>query len=354
MMGNTVAICTNTLFYRGWCGSSGGQGAAAVSLRSTATHVFDDCTFEENRNTGSSHGTICVSSGNSHANFNRCRFIRNTHNNNNASESSYSACIGYYNGAGTVLLRDCWFEGNSMRSTVTAASQYPASVLAAFNGNTTFLNCSFVANTNETAQATFCGTIAANNNVALVNCAFKDTCLIGSSAAEVHVNATPTIAIINTVMASDVDGYVPLKRADPNWVLSMANAYMQNLVTNGIASSGNGYFYQVATSGNPGLQSHPDERHKVKAIGLRASSPFAFASRPVWLSGTTVYFHDAIYDATKPWRQAVNRGSVAASVPDITTLSPIIPDAFGAVRRPRGFAYGPINALDGGSLLILR
>lgn len=355
MMGSTCAIVTNTLFYRCWCGGAGGQGAAAVSLRSTATHLFDDCTFEENRNTSSSHGTICFSSGNSHASFNRCKFIRNTHSNNAASESSYSACIGYYNGAGTVLLRDCWFEGNyGSFKTISGSGQYPASVLSAINGNTTLINCTFMSNTNETTQANNCGTISASSSVAMINCAFKDTCLIGDSAAEVHVNSTPTVSVINTVMASDVDGYVPLKSENASWVLSVANAHMQNLVTNGISSSGSGYFYNVSTNGNPGFRAHPDERNGVKALGLRVGSPYAFASRPVWLSGTTVYFYDDIYNAAKPWRQAVNRDNVYASVSGITTLSPVIPDAFGAGRSLRGFAYGPINALDGGSVLIIR
>ena len=354
MMGRACAIATNTLFHRCWCGTAGGQGAAAVSLRSTATHSFDDCIFEENRNTGDSHGTICFSSGGSDAVFNRCKFIRNRHDNTGNSENSRGACIGYYNGAGTVMLRDCWFEGNYVRSTVSGDNQYPASVLSAIYGNTTFVNSTFLSNTNETTQANICGTISTSGSVAMINCAFKDTCLIGESAADVHVNGTPTAAIINTVMASELEGYVPLKCADANWVLTVANAHMQNLVTNGIASSGSGYFYNVSTNGNPGFRARPDERQGVSAFGLRAGSPYAFASRPVWLSGTTVYFYDDIHDAAKPWRKAIDRGSTAASVTGLTLQSPRIPDAFGRERPPRGFAYGPLNAPQGGSVMLLR
>jgi hypothetical protein len=93
--------------------------------------------------------------------------------------------------------------------------------------------------------------------------------------------------------------------------------------------------------------------------GIMGASIFATVGRPVW-RGTDgrLYFYDAT-NGDKPWR-AIEDWSIAytdavgASAYGLSTANNLLADAFGAARKKRNSAPGPINASDAGMIIILR
>lgn len=99
------------------------------------------------------------------------------------------------------------------------------------------------------------------------------------------------------------------------------------------------------TEGEAWVRSVPEEGVN-GAFALRVGAGCPAKARPVWLSGTTVYFYDEEANADKPWRKVSDRSSYAATVTDLDFASPCIPDAFGTPRNHTGntarFSCGPL------------
>lgn len=356
---SALLAVTNCLFYRCFNSQAGHQGGAAISLRSgSGTHLFTDCTFEENRAWGNSHGTFVFAAGNG-ANLLRCRFLRNKLNNTDAYESKHSPCLSHCNSWSAAYLRDCFFDGNYLYSTVNNTDNSPAAVFAA-SGPVTMVNCTILNSTNYvTGASTRGGTLTSwGSAFALVNCVIKDTVDRNGNSCELYVRSTPTVGIVNSVFASSDANYAFMKCDGTATVPTVANSYVQGFdvgaYTN--AANANAYFYEVATNGDACVRSRVEEGPN-GAAALRVGAGCPAKARPVWLSGTTVYFYDDVANAAKPWRNAIDRGSYSASVSGLALDSPCIPDAFGTPRRHvkngTRFTCGPLYTPNG-FLLIVR
>ena len=356
---SAMLAVTNCLFYRCFVGGAGHQGGAAISLRTgSGTHLFADCTFEENRGWGDGHGAFVFASG-SGAKLERCRFVRNKLNNTGAYENRHSACLAHHNSGASAYLRDCLFDGNYLYSTVNNTENSPSSVFSAA-GPVTMVNCTILNSTNYvTGASTRGGTLTSwGSAFALVNCVIKDTVDRNGNSCELYVRSTPTVGIVNTVFASSDANYAFMKCDGTAMVPTVANSYVQGFdvgaYTN--AANANAYFYEVATNGDACVRSRVEEGPN-GAAALRVGAGCPAKARPVWLSGTTVYFYDDVANAAKPWRNAIDRGSYSASVSGLALDSPCIPDAFGTPRRHvkngTRFTCGPLYTPNG-FLLIVR
>ena len=350
--GKALVAVTNCMFRRCYISGHGFQGGGAVSLRSTSgTQRVVDCQFVENLTVSSGHGSFVLSGANT-AVLERCRFVGNRLNNTAGDENRHSACLSHYNGQSAVLVRDCYFKANTMRSTMDKDSCYPASVLSA-NGPVTFVNTTILDSTNDVAGvATRGGTISSVEvNVALVNCVVKDTVDLNGTMADLRCTKTPTIAVINSVMTSSDANYKAIIAADSAWTPTIANSYVQGFDRAAYEPlKANGYLYEVVSEGGAMVKETP-EAGANGAIALRVGATCPVKARPVWLSDTTVYFYDADANAAKPWRKVIDRTSYAASVTGLSLTSPCIPDAFGTPRRHvqnrTRFTCGPLYTPNG-------
>lgn len=357
-MGSTVLDISGSTFYRNFQNSAGGQGASALAIRSSGTHVITDCEFRENLSIGNAHGTICFSSGAANARIEGCRFIGNRVENTDAYENTHSAGIAYYNGIGTVLIKDTHFEGNIVTSTISNANNWPTTVLSANAGITTMLNCSIVNNTNTVSIAESLNKTASvfsSGKLAIVNCSFRDSVFSGNNSAEIHSAGTLGNNIINSVFDTSVnpESYIPFKNADAVQQISLSNVFARNYDETQFASlAANGYCTDVISGGSYAFPRRAMEKNGQKA--QQASSRFARSGRPVWLSNLYVYFYDDVTKPATPWRRADDRASFAATVAGITTDTPTAPDAFGAPRRdyPSPSALGPVNLTTGFSIIL--
>ena len=319
-----------------------------------------NCRFERNRIRTTAHAVVCIAGGGGALTLEKCRFLGNDVLLEGANSSS--AAISMYGNA-TVLVRDSYFSGNSETiaagnyANIASSASYGA-VYASQSGPAVFLNCTFEGNAvtnNCTASAASVASIfdiASASGFALVNCAVSGSRFGGTAAngrtAEFsvhHANATAstTLAIVNTVVSSDLGAaYAPFDAASPNVTLSLSDSDIANLDVASLRTGNNGFLYDVTSAGAP-LKAL-EERDGVLARGIYADSPFAKAGRPVWRAPNgSFYIHDTVANPAKPWRLLTAKANYSATVTGLALDSPVEPDAFGRARNAAKVAYGPLN-----------
>lgn len=349
---NTKVVVEGSRFARNFNNARSFQAGSSVSLYGAATFEATDCTFEDEINTGDSHGAIVMQGGAS-VSITRCRFLRNRRVDmpSNGYETMYSACFSVGNSGANLLVRDSLFEGNQAKVTAQS-SEWFGSVLAMSSGSATFVNSTFLGNVATSSYATNqVGTAAIyGGNAAFVVCTFKDGVISGvtEKRAELYSSSDATIGIVNSALASTNEGYRAICASSANWTPNIANSYVQGFDASAFEPlMANGYLYDVVTEGDTDLMSGQETNALgVVALGVRGAGPVR--GRPTWLSGRTVYFYDDVANAAKPWRKAIDRGSYAASVSGLER----IPDAFGQKRASKSSSIGPVERRLGLTLIV--
>lgn len=341
---------TNCVFRR--CSCSGyNHAAAATLLQSVGRHTFDDCVFEENRNSSVSVGTVVLADGRASGVFNRCRFVRNSMAYTDGTyETHHAACIGVnVMGGENLYLNGCWFEGNSLSSSVSTSGRYAASCVGnRLSGVLYAANCSFLANTNVATAVGANATVVGNSAAAFVHCAFKDSVTSGEGTSDIYHLGTRTLGIVNSVLESSEIGYVALKTADAAFSPSFSHSYIQEFDEKAYPVSGMGYCTNIFTTGGPVMRARP--RTGPNGLNALAATAFFQVGRPVWRKTETgsFYFYDPDSDAGHPWRTVGDKTQAYSSVEGITLQTPCMPDAFGKDRKSKRMTLGPLKAQSNG------
>lgn len=355
--GSHDAIVANCVFTRCDTASESWRCSAAMTfVGSGGTVRVSDCLVSNCTARVNAHGTVIVDG--SKVTFERLRVVGNRLY-DTTDKNYHSAGLAVV--SGTVLVRDSYFGDNSVsvsEKTTQANSSWGAAV-GMNGGSLTLLNCTFRNNACSSASSAatvYTGIIAGNaSNLALVNCLVTGSAFAGNNTAE-FVNAggasNNTLALVNSVVDSSAGGYV-FYRGAAAIGFGLANSYVAGLDASVFTAPA--YLLNVCTE--PPLV---DGRLRFAAdgevpqVGLSRRTPYRKAGCPVWIANDgAVYFYDETNGA-KPYRQAVNKANVNATVAGISPDTPIVPDAFGAARRVRHVTLGPIAADPLGLTLIVR
>ena len=345
-------------FFRNAGISESWRCSASLTFTGSSSGWVNDCRFEENRVRGNCHGNVILENNGTFV-LTRCAFLRNSLV-SSSDRSVHSACIMTMNG--NVLVRDSLFEANlcSVSHDGTDARAW-SPVYCTSGGSTTFLNTTF---RNNSAAATgtgkyYCGTFALNStwgHLALVHCTVTGSQLNENAYEIININGNnaTTLAIINSVVHSSAPAY-KLFSVPAVVTLCLADSSITGVATNTLATGSNGYLYNV-TAADARLAAHPQPvADGVFAQGISAASPFARAGRPVWLANDGyLYLHDPVGKPTTPWRRIVNKGSFYATVSGLALDSAPVPDAQDVPRLAGRIAYGPLNAPQASTLLLVR
>ena len=332
-------------FFRNYCNARGYQGAAAVAFKGSGTtwNRISDCVFEENRAWVDCHGTVCVSAGN--VEIARCEFLRNSIRNAKfVAETGNGAGIGIY-GNGNIVVRDCHFAGNSA-ATASGNTIACASAFGQSGAKAVFANCT-VEGSASTNAATATGHVAtfalSGGSLAIVNGLVDGSSFSGDSTSEIFASdPNSTLSIVNDILRNDAGGYRPLAFTSASFEPTIASSAISGYDPADIPAPGaNGFLYDVVSATVPVGQLREGPNGAV-ARGV-AGPGYARFGRPVWLVGAAVYINDPAANAAKPWRNLLARTSHESSVTGLDVGASLLPDAFGARRKPSRIAIGPLN-----------
>ena len=332
------------VFGRNGCNSriySTGSALSFYNSSTSARHVIEDCLFADNWAQDQCHGCVTLNKGS--ATLARCRFKGNVMvHSDSPLENAYSACLTGL--GGTLLARDCHFGGNRARD--YSGNDPIATVAAVYKGNVVLANCTVEGSETAGNHADACATFVVDGSgtLALVNTLVDGSSFSGSAASEfLCTTSDGAIAIVNAIVRNEGAGYAPFAFANASFQPTVASSVISGYDPADMPDTGaNGYLYDVvsATAAVGPLREGADG-----ALARAVSGPaYAKLGRPVWLVGSTPYIHDAASNAAKPWRSLLSRSSHAASVTGLTLETPPLPDAFGAARKSRYCAPGPLNA----------
>lgn len=342
------------------------RAASCVHFSTSGYNVFSNCLFEANRSYGGSYGTMACE-GSPTVLIADCLFRGNLNVLPTSFEYAYeTACLSRL--SGNFLVRDSAFLDNAVvvpSSTSSWDGQPIFGSVAALAGATLqMLNCTLMGNhvTNNTpadATARHAGTIAiGSGSLGLAHCTIAESVIVGEKAHEIVTlcnSASANLAIVNSVINGSGAGYEGLTVVYPQTTVpSVANSTIAGFDPAQFTLTANDYFYNCTTTGGLLTRNDAIGPNGIPQRGISGSSPFAVAGRPVWLVGRTLYFHDQLADAAKPWRKIADKTSYAATVTGLSVENVPVADAFGTARKPRRIAYGPLNASVGNTVLLVR
>ena len=334
-------------FYRNGCDSRSGP-ASAISFESSssASHVVSDSVFAANFSIDTCHGAVAIRGGS--AMLARCRFAGNRLSHYATTvERTFAACVAAT--SGTLVLRDCHISG----STASDASDntFPIASVAATSGSGVIVlaNCTVETNAVTVNSSSRGATFAVENSSAAYGIVLANTLVDASSFSGETVSgeflctsASGNLALVNAVVRNEGAGYTPFSFVSDSFQPTIASSVISGYDPDAIPAPGaNGYLYDVVSAT---ASVGPLREGENGALARGVSGPaFAKLGRPVWLVGTTPYIYDDVANPAKPWRSLLSRSSYAASVSGLDTGTPPLPDAFGAPRKPRYCAPGPLN-----------
>ena len=357
----------NCGFFRNRCTANNYSPVVHLSSNVSGLRLeMTDCYVRECILTGSCMGFVGVAAGGGSSHtllFKDCDFQGNVRSN----------CTGTVSGCftGGAQGKNWFFDGCSFRGNRTwyhgtgiAASVYSST---AANQYTTFLNCSIESNSVQVingAAAKVVGTVGmstAHTRISLINCLLDGNAFGGAATnAEVFsaTSGNQLLAIVNSVLKGDGDGYVPLRTAYSTGGLRLKPYLYRSMMSNFDKDAVGTYDYGrregISTNVDPvvcaTLRAKAGRPHRIR--GLWVDSPFWRGGTDIWIRPrpTTypqVYLHNS--SGKTPW-YPINNGSGESSQDDatmetwgITVDSPLCPDALGNRRKKGKVAYGPIG-----------
>ena len=244
-----------------------------------------------------------------------------------------------------------------------------ASTCALITGYLNFLNCTFVDNHVEigTTGGTYdfsctVGMHVDKNNtrgIALANCVLTGNTTTSPAArnAEFCARSCPdanqnTLSIVNSVVDGSGAGYAPFilpATVAPSVYHSAITGYDAGDFT--LRAND---FVAGASADKVPLRGLRTGEAGIPQIGIRNSSQYIRAGVPVYISGTDLYINAPDTNATKPWRKLCQIWTMSAAVPTGVSADAIEPDGWGEPRLAGRIAYGPLNALASGTMMLVR
>lgn len=358
--------------------------SGACGVNANANGLVERCIFRDVRSHTTVSHSISVYSTKENASCNEmeirdCQFLNNYVD--TAGTSGAGCCIvcpqyrgDKYNPIVLTLaqkapiIRNCYFANNKIRVNQGTASKVADYGVCFYSegmhgncksGAAIFFNCTAVSNCLEYAGAE--DALLEHFSIffgesAFVNCVVKDSQFINSGTGA----GVPTFydfhccsgspKFVNTVVYND--------NADGNYHFTYGQKFIYNTLATGHDDD------DLSGLTFSGLKLNPAG---VPMIGV-TSSPDKRPGRPVWDIGSDILIYDPAGNSTSPW--VLWKGNRKKSTDtDITTALPqgaadtehLISDANGKARRNKygdgitgGEAYGPLCAMSGGLVIILK
>ena len=342
-------------------------GAAFLNThKTTTTGRVVGTVFDGNYQQGNCQASVLVS-GKGTVVFDRCSIM----NQKTTPSSNNNQCGGVrVDSTGRTYFRDCLFRGNLCTQPVSWSAGHSVSAFAANKGYVSIENCTIEENQISSGRdypATF--RVSSDAHLAIVHCTIAGNTVSGSGSAAgyeaefglMSANAATRLSLVNTLFQSaaknSLNSIITLNLAA--FMPSVANCVFDGFDASKLAAPPGGYATYVYTGAIKLDKNLRTNGTTPLMHGIMGASIFATVGRPVW-RGTDgrLYFYDAT-NGDKPWR-AIEDWSIAytdavgASAYGLSTANNLLADAFGAARKKRNSAPGPINASDAGMIIILR
>ena len=342
---------------------------------------ISDTVFSRNRATGSGRapviivGTVTADAYESRIVLDRCRFTENV--TDVTADASASAGIRYTCRTSYLLVRDSYFGSNECVNANAAQTKAHSSSSCALSNSDhnhmVFVNTTFERNRASVASsAGFAATVSSSapyDNTGLVHCTFADNEVSAASDSWADFLGSVTRAaprlVFNTVFRSSAEGYRAVKFTGAEQLA------LSHSVIPGLESVTNGYtqiiLYEDIWENDPRLA--PSAVHGPNgalARGVTGLSPFARSGRVVCActddaetGSDNYYWQDPRYStgSNARWRTIAHgngKNEAEANAAGMYATKPNIPDAFGATRRFRRVALGPLNAPPLGLMIMVR
>ena len=357
-VGGAGGIIENCRFERN-CALSSGIVNAPVRIGMNryigdAKSIVTNCVFEGNLGLDGAYATL-YNCGRGTLYVNDCAFIRNKITNpTDASPRSAGIASSDW---GTLIVADSYFASNRLEVAQSPDGKWWGTVGASTIDPASFFNCTIVDNvaSNGSSDAAYIGTFAMLSNCALVNCLIDGSKFYGHCAEFVSGSrgSGTTFTIVNAIMRNVGENYRPF---EPRVVLpfNLASCAISRLDVSKFATGDNGCLYDLSSDPGPLSCTRQGPGGRL-ARGVAASSPYARAGRPVKVTPNgAIYYYDDETSPSSPWRGARYRSTFKAEVPGLPADAPLAADAFGAPRVEGRIAYGPLNVVPGGTMLMIR
>ena len=382
--GALVPTLVDCLF-KGNAGSSSGNSASLGFTYnpnvSGKVAVLRQCRFEDNRSLDCCNGAIVhhsngVSSG---LYLHGCTFLRNSCTMRPDSETNVqrSPCLSVPKPGSGVYVFDSYFGYNTLTNTATGTNPKIGSVIACadVSGKFLFFNCTFEHNSLRTVNSSdYAGTITVGyqKQIGIAHCVFNENDVIHVDATtgtedrcgELQVGsgsfATGLFDSIFTHSAEDYAYCASDSDSSRQYWVTM-NCNIKNYTTPS-AKGWRAHWVNITADDQPKLDKLRDNGCGLLARGVASDSPFRKCGS-VWRVANTgmpyLYSKSGFGTLSKnTWMPLTPSDSVitdeAAADLELTTQTPPMADAFGAARREKWIAYGPLNAPPRGLMLLVR
>ena len=354
---------SNCVFRRNW--QSNSQRAIIYSASATLGNKIVDCVFSNNFAIGSSYGAVYLGGQTNHVL--RCNFIDNK---NMDWSYDYSASSHKYVGAAGCAcicpnsgkvgeVRECSFVGNVMQ--LSSASTTDAALISwSTGGLQTYFNCNFSGNT-IMSDGTGCAALIHrfNGDLSFVHSSIYGNVYSGSSEkiypfySSYSGGNNPSSRFLNSFF--EEQGYTgsPIYFLKP----SKGAPLMYASVIRGFDSSVFDYTSAGAIVDSYVTTADVADKYIVAADGrmflqLAATSPYRKLGYPIYEDANGLRW--TYYPKTKKWQRMDTWSLNYTPTGIVLDESPLVPDAFGDVRKYGKVSLGPVNAERRGLMLLVR
>ena len=366
VVNNAKATISSCVFEKDVDAAAKALRAGALVLNNAQDTLVEDTLFLRCGNlqttVAARNGAVCVTPlSERDVTFNRCRFERcMNHGTGPGAHSAQAAALSITDPC-RLWCNDCAFVGNELLLQTKGNGNGGSSCIAKcnltaltgalvnclFEGNRAIGQAADIGNT-FTIQKTWGGGL----NFAIVNCVFKDNdCghLNGGNLVR-HCEIRPVdndnenqhLGIVNTVFEHPAADYMPWETnriSTSFWHYHFAAVTCSSDWSFGTTSASTYRYAPLDVNADAQLDA-PKTNGTVVARGVVRPSPYKKKWVPAYRAANgEIYFHDAAYNAAKPWRLVRAPTTVldeaAANAIGLSAGMAPIPDAFGLVRRKK-------------------
>ena len=270
-------------------------------------------------------------------------------------------CIANASTTVSPIVMNCYFGENRLEVAPNITKGLMATVFYSSPRycKPTLLNCTMTGNVIDNQSKTFAdgASICSKGDIIIANCLLENTFNGLGAEFAMLAGTDQAFGLVNTVARNDSPSYQPFRLH--GLVASIANCAISRSDTYVQPEGQGGYVKHLFSEPGP-LSMTKKGPGSLLARGVASSSPYTRAGSPIWIeykdgSYNTYFYDDMDENAEKPvWRRLDVKKNTYPSLPDISLDTPMLPDAFGAPRLLGRVAYGPLNAVPGGTILILR
>ncbi len=360
---STYAEIVSSYFYRNDSTSDNNYSGMAVAAVNANTRLID-CTFEDNRGSNMSYGTVSLKNG-THKII-RCKFISNKLSAVTAELRHSSAAIRTE--TATAVIEKCYFSGNEVEiiDTAKAGDRLMSSAVSAVGGTVTLLN-STLENNRVTNLSTLIDTGATishntdNTSLSIIGTLITDSVFAAGEGCAMPVelkdSSNRPFALVNSILNNTSDSYIPVKLTHTDGKAHLYGSMISKLDAAVMPSVENGSTVTNVVSVTSEISSLKENDDGTLARRPLGAMQYVKLSFPVYhvASGNNDYFY--IRQETTPNTPWFRLGEyVMKSDKDsgLSADSKPIGDAFGNPRKKRLAIPGPLQASDPATVIRIR